>query len=351
VRFHLGPDETLGRVVLLDRDELIPGEEALAQIVMEKPVVAYKGDPFVIRYYSPVNTIGGGSIIDPMAPRQKRFKEDVLNDLLVKEEGSLYDIVLHELEASGEEPLTLADLARKTGSEEGKISEEIKQLVEDEKVIDVTGKGNYYLSSTGLQQIYSRMAPTLSEYQQKYPLRGGYPKEDMRSRLFNKINTKVFNAIIKHMEETGLVQVKNNLLASPGFIPAPDETALKHMQQIKAMMTENLFNPPSLEEIREKIHIGDSELNELIAYLLEQGELARINETLYFSAAAIEKGQELLTGYFSREKELSLAALRDLFDTTRKYALPLAEYYDRIRFHAPGRRYTGKRITFPGWQD
>ena len=81
VRFHLGTDETLGRVVLLDRDELTPGEEAFVQIVMEKPVVAYKGDPFVIRYYSPVDTIGGGTILDPNAPHQKRFKEEVLNEI------------------------------------------------------------------------------------------------------------------------------------------------------------------------------------------------------------------------------------------------------------------------------
>jgi selenocysteine-specific elongation factor len=75
IRFHLGTDETLGRIVLLDRDELLPGDEAYAQIVMEKQVVAYKGDPFVIRYYSPVNTIGGGTIIDPNATRQKRFRK------------------------------------------------------------------------------------------------------------------------------------------------------------------------------------------------------------------------------------------------------------------------------------
>ncbi len=87
IRFHLGTDETMGRVVLLDRDQLNAGEEALVQLVMEKPVVAYQGDRFVIRYYSPVTTIGGGVVIDPRAPKQKRFREDVLEELSKKEDS------------------------------------------------------------------------------------------------------------------------------------------------------------------------------------------------------------------------------------------------------------------------
>ena len=83
---------------MLDRDQLNAGEEALVQLVMEKPVVAYQGDRFVIRYYSPVTTIGGGVVIDPRAPKQKRFREDVLEELSKKEEGTLYERILLELE-------------------------------------------------------------------------------------------------------------------------------------------------------------------------------------------------------------------------------------------------------------
>ncbi len=248
IRFHLGTDETLGRVVLLDRDELLPGEEAYAQIVMEKPVVAYKGDPFVIRYYSPVNTIGGGSIIDPNAPRQKRFKEEVLNDLAVKEEGSLYDIVLHELESSGPEPLTIQEIARRTGSTEKNIQEEIQQLIDDEKVIDTSGKGSYYFSSLGVQQIASTMNATIQEYLQKYPLRLGYPKEDMRSRLFNRLNPKVFTGLLKYFEENGLLQSQNNLISLPDYNPAQVTKKSGSWKKLcKNTMKMNLLHPPGMK--------------------------------------------------------------------------------------------------------
>ncbi len=332
VRFHLGTDETLGRVVLLDRDELIPGEEAYVQIVMEKPVVAYKGDPFVIRYYSPVDTIGGGIIIDPNAPHQKRYREEVLNDLAVKEEGSLYDVVLHELETSTQEPLSIAELAKRTGSTEPAIIQEINQLLEDEKVVDISKKGSYYLSNEVLGTIYEQIVATITRYQEKYPLRSGYPKEDMRSRLFGKINPKVFNAMLKYLEEEGRLVTNNSLVGIPGLRPAPGEKEKQIIGAISTIMKDSLFMPPGLEEIRLKLKIQDEELGEVIAYLAEQGELVKINEGLYFSKAAIESGQELLSEYFAREKELSLATARDILDTSRKYALPLIEYYDRTHF-------------------
>jgi selenocysteine-specific elongation factor len=332
IRFHLGTDETLGRVVLLDRDELIPGGEAYVQIVMEKPVVAYKGDPFVIRYYSPVDTIGGGSIIDPNAPHQKRFKEEVLNDLAVKEEGSLYDVVLHELESSTQEPLSVAELAKRTGSSEQAIIAEIKQLIEDEKVVDISGKGSYYLSYRGLELIYEQIVETITRYQGKYQLRAGYPKEDMRSRLFGKINPRVFNAMMKYFEEEGRIVTKNSLVGIPGYLPEPGEKEKQIISNIRNIMIDRLFSPPGLDEIRAISSLAEADLIEIITYLTEQGELVKINESVYFSKAAIENGQVLLNEYFTREKELTLAMARDIFDTSRKYALPLIEYYDKTHF-------------------
>jgi selenocysteine-specific elongation factor len=343
VRFHLGTDETMGRVVLLDRDELLPGGEAYVQIVMEKPIVAYKGDPFVIRYYSPVDTIGGGSIIDPNAPHQKRFKEDVLNDLAVKEEGSLYDVILHELETSSQEPLSVAELAKKTGSPEQRIIEEISQLLEDEKLVDISGKGSYYLSSYGLELIYEQIVSTIMVYQGKFPLRSGYPKEDMRSRLFAKINPRVFNTMIKHFEDQARIVNKNNLLSIPGYHPQPSEKETQIIAAIKSIMKDRLFSPPGLDEISANASLPEAELGEIIAYLTEKTELVKINESLYFSKDAIENGQKILNEYFTREKELTLATARDIFDTSRKYALPLIEYYDRMHFT---RRVGDVRIKF-----
>lgn len=330
IRFHLGTDEALGRIVLLDRDELHPGEEAYAQIVLEKPIVGYKGDHFVIRYYSPVTTIGGGTIIDANAPKQKRFKEDVLEQLATKEEGSLYDVLLQELRFQPEQTLTAAELVKKTGAKEEDIHREIAQLLEDEQIHDL--KNSEYISQFGLDMIGSKMKTTLEAYQQKYPLRPGYPKEDMRSRHFPAINGKTFNAILKALEANGRIKSGSNLLALPGFQPLPDQADQERLEQIMASMNQRLFNPPSAEELRQEVGSDEAHFQELLTYLLNEEQLVKIGTDIFFSRQAIEEGKTRMDKYFRDEKELSLATARDLFDTSRKYALPLVEYYDKIRF-------------------
>lgn len=330
VRFHLGTDETLGRVVLLDRDELQAGDEAYVQIVMEKPVVAYKGDRFVIRYYSPVNTIGGGIIIDGNAPKQKRFREDVLDELVIKEEGSLYDVILHELESHPEEFITVTELSKRTGSNQEQTNQELQQLVDDEKAIKI--KDQVYISTYGVQVINARIVETLDKYHRQYPMRSGYPREDMRSRFFKQLNPKDFNLIIKQLEEEGSLSSHNNQLMLPQHVPQPGIREQESIEKIKQVMEEQMFTPPGLDELMAVSGRGEQDFGEILAYMIDTGVLVKVNQDTVFSNQAIEEGKKRLLAHFEQEKELSLATARDILNTTRKYALPLIEYYDRIRF-------------------
>ncbi len=330
IRFHLGTDETMARIVLLDQDELQPGQEGYVQIVMEKPVVGHKGDPFVIRYYSPVTTIGGGTIIDPNATKQKRFKEETLNELIVKEEGNLSEMLLYELESNPEDVISVDELSKRTGNEEGKIRQELELLLGDNKVVAL--KKDEYMSTYGLYQFANKIITALEEYHQKYPLRQGHSREEIRSRFLKNVNTKTYNLILKELEEAGKIETRNNQIKLPEHIPAPGEEDLRVMTIIEREMRQNLFAPPSLEILRQSARVDEARFAEIIAYLTEKQTLIKISQDMFFLQDAIEEGKTRLDSYFAQERELSLAAFRDLLDTTRKYALPLIEYYDKIRF-------------------
>ncbi len=331
IRFHLGTDEVLGRVVLLDRDELNPGEEAFAQIILEKQIVAHKGDVFVIRYYSPVTTIGGGVIIEPNAAKQKRFKEEVLEELAIKEEGSLYERLLHELNASGQDVFTVDDLARKTGSTMGEqLHDEIHQLLDDEQMIEI--KPGLFISQIKLDNINEIIGSNLSNYHNKYPLRSGYPKEDMRSKYFSHLNGKVFNAVLKYLEEQNYLVTKGNEVNLVNHQPSPGEKEKKAIAYILSALNEQAFTPPSIEEMKGHLIINEQEMAEVLNYLLNQGQIVKLEGDNYFSHDAIEEGKKILEEYFRKEEEMTLATARDLLKTSRKYALPLVEYYDKIRF-------------------
>lgn len=267
----------------------------------------------------------------PNAPKQKRFKEDVLNDLAVKEDGSLYDLVLHEIENSPL-PLGLSELARKTGSAETAAHDEIQLLLDDEAIVNLEIKSGLYLSTRGLEISYDQMVRTITDYYHKYPLRSGYPKEDMRTRLFTNFNPRMFSALLKYLEETGRLVVKNNLVSIPDWQVEPGDEERKAITSIMQLMQEKPFAPPELEELGKAAGVTENVLDEVLAYLVEQGQVVKISEGLYFIRTAIEKGQQLLNEHFDVEKELTLAVARDILNTSRKYALPLIEYYDKIRF-------------------
>ncbi|MGI5912137.1 MAG: selenocysteine-specific translation elongation factor [Syntrophomonadaceae bacterium] len=330
VRFHLGTDETLGRVVLLDRDEIHPGEEAYVQIVMEKPVVAYKGDRFVIRYYSPVTTIGGGVIIDGNAPKQKRFREDVLDELVIKEAGSMYDVIQHELESHAEELISLDELSKRTGGTKEGTQKELQKLVEDKKAVMI--KEQVYMSTYGLKIINDRIVKTLEKYHQKYPMRAGYPREDMRSRFFKQLNPKEFNLVLRVLEDAGTLASHNNQLLLPYHVAQPGVKEQIIIDKVKMVLEEQLFTPPGRDELLAISGLMEQEFVEILSYMIDMGIIIKINQDMFFSSKAIEEGRKRLTAYFKQEKQLSLATARDIFGTSRKYTLPLIEYFDRIRY-------------------
>lgn len=333
IRFHLGTDEALGRVILLDRDELAPGEEAYAQIVLEKPVVAYQQDRFVARFYSPVTTIGGGKIIDPHPPKQKRFREEVLAMLALKEEGSILEVILQELETNSDAVLSVTDIAREVGEDEEQVSQNLALLLEQGKIaaVEVEGK-RYYISSHRLEQLEDRTRELLADFHSRYPLRKGYSREELRTRLFKSYQSKIAGGLLQLMEQRGTIKTEGNYVALPHHRPSPSPAQEEAVSRIMHEMSKQPFSPPGPKELMDLTRLDTEDFNEVLGYLLEQGQLVKVAENTYFSAEAIEQGKTLLEKYFKTNRELGLATARDLFNSSRKYTLPLMEYYDRIRF-------------------
>ena len=333
IRFHLGTDEALGRIVLLDRDELAPGEEAYAQIVMEKPVVAYQQDRFVARFYSPVTTIGGGKIIDPHPPKQKRFREDVLAMLAVKEEGSVLEIIAQELESNSDAVLSVTDIAREVGEDEQLISQNLAVLLEQGRIatVEVEGK-RYHISCQRLEQLENRTRQLLADFHSRYPLRKGYSREELRTKLFKTYSSKIAGGLLGLLEQRGVIKTEGNYVALPEHRPSPSPAQENAVRLIMQEMNKQPFFPPGSNELLDLTGLEVEDFNEILSYLLEQGRLVKVAENTYFSAEAIEKGKALLEEYFRTNRELGLATARDLFNSSRKYTLPLMEYYDRIRF-------------------
>ncbi|WP_227763430.1 selenocysteine-specific translation elongation factor [Zhaonella formicivorans] len=344
VRVHVGTSEVLGRVVLLDREKLQPGETAFVQLQLENVLVSAKGDRFVIRSYSPMHTIGGGVIIEPKAERHKRFNRQVLDMLATKLQGTPEELILEALNAGEPAFLTREALAEKTNLPLPSVDETAEALKAAQKVTEIAAEGSCWLAARlRYEDIVEQVRQMLGEYHQRHPLRPGLPKEELRSRKFSQWGAKLFNALLQTWTETGFLRVDGNYIALQSFTPTPDEAEQRLLSQIERHFLDNKFQPAEWSELTGRLKLNEETAGELLRYLLWKGILYKINEELYFHRVALEEAKDLIASYIKEHGSVQLGEVRDLLNSSRKYVLPLLEYFDQIKFT---KRVQDKRILF-----
>ncbi|MHB1126793.1 MAG: selenocysteine-specific translation elongation factor [Bacillota bacterium] len=343
VRFHLGTSEAFGRLVLLDREELAPGEACFAQILTEVPVVAARQDHYVIRSYSPAHTIGGGLVVDPTPPKHKRFQLQEIKALETRLQGSPEDLLLQTL-LRKQGIISKTDLTRQMGLGEQEMDEAQRFLLGEQQIVAFSYEGDEYLLSTSQNdQFLEQVTELLGAYHRQHHLRPGMPKEELRSRKFPSLTGKNFNGLIQFWELAGKVTIQGNYMAVPGFIPQPEEKLRSQMEETERIFKEAGFQPPAWSEIKEKFQWPEEVAEELQRYLMRREVLVRVAEDLLFHCEAVEKAKAIIASHLASAGSIQLGEVRDLLNSSRKYILPLLEHFDQVKFT---KRVGDKRILF-----
>ncbi|HHV35571.1 MAG TPA: selenocysteine-specific translation elongation factor [Syntrophomonadaceae bacterium] len=342
IRFHLGTKEALGRVRLLDRDELHPGETAPAQLELEEPIVAAVHDRFVIRYYSPVTTIGGGEIIEVGGRRHRRFRDDVLAGLERKLTGTPTTRVAEELR-SARMPVAMTELASRTGFREEDMRQILKELEEsgDVQIVLSYGKDLFVVPTPLYEEWVYQAKETLKKYHQKYPLREGYPKEELRTRLWKFLTPRLYQALLDRWAEQGEIIADGQNLTLPEHQIRLTGEQEQLVQEMYRIMAEQPFSPPGAGEIQEML--GDN--LDLLQYCIQQGMLVKVSEEFYFLQDAVNQAWDILEKHLKGHGEMTIGQARDMLGTSRRFCLPLLEYFDRQR---KTRRVGDKRVLLSG---
>ncbi|MDE2815527.1 MAG: selenocysteine-specific translation elongation factor [Chloroflexota bacterium] len=318
VTLHSGTMETLARVRLLDREEIPPGEEGLAQLLLIKPVSLIKGDLFIVRQLSPAVTLGGGEVLDPYPPRHKRFAADVVSALETLERGSPADVVLQAIrqrepctqqEVTGVLPLTVVE-----------VEEVLARLMGAEQVIDL---GRCLYSAGGWASITERVTSQLEQFHARYPLRNGQGKEEVRRSL--GLESRIFNEIVQRLCADEVIAEREGALRAFDFRIELSPTQEEAAATLLALLEREPLAPPSLSDIREELAVDDDFLNVLV----EQGRIIQVDTDLIYSRQAYEQAVEKVRELLAREERVTVAQVRDVFGTSRKYVLPLLEQMDR----------------------
>ncbi len=352
VRVYLGTAEILGRVILLDREELEPGAETYIQLQLEEPVAAARGDHLVIRSYSPMRTTGGGVVVDPTAIKHKRYREEIIKALKTAEKGTPAEL-LEQFLAANARLCTSADLATGTGLTVETVTGALRELLDRGHAVELLSEGEKtYLSVQVMVKWEDKIKQALSEYHQKYPLRDGYPKEELRSRFFPALSNKHFQMLLTGLEHTGSLDLRANSVAIGGFTPQPGSDQSTAIKRLEKIFLANPYQPPGWSEAVQEAGITKDD-QEILNYLLNRGPLVKVADGMFFHQWALAEITALVKNHLSEKGELLLGELRDLLQTSRKYALPLLEYMDRekITRRVGDKRVAGRALSAIGKAD
>ncbi|MGH2356275.1 MAG: selenocysteine-specific translation elongation factor [Chloroflexota bacterium] len=323
VGFHSGTAEVVGKVTLLDRDALAPGEETWAQVRLQSPIAAAKNDLFIVRQLSPGITLGGGQIVDPSpARRHRRRQPGVIAALETLSRGTPEEVVLQTVELK--EPAEPATIVQASGLDATTAREALDSLLASGQAVRL---GPAVLSSSGWRRLEGRLAEHLGEYHRQYPLRPGMPREELKSRL--GLATRLFNDVLARVAAEGMVAEQGaavRLATHQVQLSAAQETLA---DRLLARLRATPLAPPGLPELRQEL--GTPLDEDFLAALIALGEIVRVSDDLAFATEAYQQMVEQIAGHIRAHGKITVAEVRDLFGTSRRYVLALLEHLDRER--------------------
>ncbi|MGI6358276.1 MAG: selenocysteine-specific translation elongation factor [Bacillota bacterium] len=329
LRFYIGTSEVLCRAVLLDAELLMPGDKALVQLRLEEPVAVQAGDRFVVRTYSPMYTIGGGSILDAHPRKRKRFKEAGIQELMQRESGGDLEILNQTLLQHSDQLLTSDELFRLAGRPAELLEPLLEELQAADIALAITVDGKpYFLHADYLQQLASRAARLVSDYHRRFPLRPGMPKEELRSRLNVASPSRLFNSLLTLLLSESQLQLQGSYISNVDFqVEFTGKHALIREHLMQALQN-SPYSPPDIEDLALDLNETAERVGDVILAMAQREEVVKVSADLALLRSAVDQAREIVVNLIRSQGSITLADLRDQLQTSRKYALALLDYFD-----------------------
>jgi selenocysteine-specific elongation factor len=339
VDFFSGAAETPARVRLLGKKVLAPGEEGWVQLRLANPVALVKGDRFIVRQPSPSVTIGGGMVVNPFPGRRhRRFRAEVIERLETLAHGSPEEILLQDLERR--QPCEARDLLGRSSLSRGQAQESLESLVGDGQILVLEGDflnaesplaisgAAFLVTRSGWGAVRERAEALLGEYHRQFPLRTGMPREEVKSRLARYVpdlTPRLFNEIVSLGVDDGWLAGDGGALRLSSHQASFTPQQQQAVDYLMYTFRQAPYTTPSVAQCGEQV--GTEVLNALV----EQGQLVKLSEDVIFMTGTYEEMRDRIVAYLQDHERITVAQVRDLFGTSRKYALALMGHLDEKR--------------------
>ncbi|MCX5863541.1 MAG: selenocysteine-specific translation elongation factor [Deltaproteobacteria bacterium] len=332
VRVHIGTAEIMGRIVLLEDEELAPGSRANVQILLEEPFGAWPGDRYVVRSYSPVATIGGGGIWNASPPKRRRFKEANSQVFALYQEGSAEDISLLHLREAGVSGLTFESLCVKMGQFGKRFRKLLDGPISSRKIIMVDSERQRMVAAETFEAMGASLTNILADFHRDNSMKPGLSKEELRSRLHGDMGQRFFQLLLNTLVKQGTIVVDESVVRMAGHQVSLKADAQSIRTEMETFYAEAGLTPPTVREVQERFAKYPAPLvREVLELLVREQVLVKISEDLYFQGRALAALQEQMVAFIKKEGEIDAPRFKNLTGLTRKFSIPLLEYFDKIK--------------------
>lgn len=330
VHFYHGTSSCLAKVALLDRSALEPGASAYAQLRFTEEVAVKCGDRFILRFYSPLETIGGGIVLDDVPARHKRNDPAVLESLAVREHGSAAERTLRQLDAFDTSLPTAHELADRLALADAELTALLTSLTAQGSVLEpLPGR---YLAPAALSRLIDRCAALLADYHEKNPLHAGMRLPELRRRLLRAADSAEWNALFRSLTESGRICCTADRAALADFTPRYTARQSELRQELLSLYRGMGYRPMPVRRVLARLSPADRrEAERVLESLLADGALVLLAPELYLHAEHRDRAYGVLRAHFAAQETLTLAAMRDALGCSRDDALALLEYFDHCR--------------------
>jgi len=328
IKFHTGTSETTAAVYLFQEGSLKPGRQCLIQVCLNEPVVAGPRDHFILRSLSPVRTLGGGMIVEAIDKRLKRTHPDVLADV-AERAGAVMDpktfveycVKMVESVAADEKQVSV-----RTKIPLKELAPVLAELVTRGRLLSLGAR--LYIHADTAGRVGGQLLDVVRAFHRARPESPGITREQFLTE--SAVRKDVFDALTERLRSEGKLVERKGCLALPEHREQFNDAEQQLLHNVESMFRSHPFSPPGPQEVADKARIAPAQVQRAIRILIEQQRLVRVEQDLYFHAEAVATARERLIAYIKEHGGLESVQFKYVLDTTRKYAIPLLDYFDKI---------------------
>ena len=329
-RFHIGTNLTSASIFLLDREEITPGESGFAQLRLEAPVVALPHDRFVIRGSGMIQTLGGGVVLDAHPTKHKRNALSVIQDLSILREGSQAQAIAQHISRSGMGGIACEDLLKRVATSSSEVQRVIRKMIDKGEALLIDPDKMKVIDIRFYHRLREMALAQLKEFHQRSPMKSGLAKEELRTKLPVELDVKLFQILLNGLIQSKEILLEKDKLRLPTHqISSIDEKGL--IKRVEDAVLKAGLQSPSPRELSEIWSEKEEGVQAVFEHLVHEGVLVKIKGGIYIHRMPFEHLKEELISYLKKNKEITTPQFKEMTNASRKYAIPLIEYFDQIK--------------------